>query len=475
VGSLRDLEASSKLRWVARLEAIAERSGAAVRLGDLAPDPGDGPLSESERIALKRMVLSMGAARTMAAHVRSWERFEAWAATVQLSVLPPCLDTVLKYLLLLHTTECGPTVVPAFRATVTWIGTRLSMQVPDMANPQVLALEKQIIEERAKETREAIPIPVELLGFLEHYLFDVSGPMRSFVWWLLCMIFASLRFNDACHVSTDSLSMQDDGLFGTIWQTKVERRRRGTRFAVARAGVSGRDWLQCGWDEFQHQLGGAHRDYWMAELGDPETFHRAPVSYDRGLKFFRFALQQAVSLAYKDNRCSEEARKSLTKVIRSVTWHSARVTLLSAAVHKGRSSEEIALQANWKNPGALVLKYTRDRRTIPIQMVQGLVRDMRQGWRPGGQASRSEDASDSDVEDPSVEPSPLMFYVKRATVSNRSICEFKYHIMSAVDPRALACNTQGLTIDQCVPVGPALPDRSLLCRRCLLTRPDLAE
>ena len=75
--------------------------------------------------------------------------------------------------------------------------------------------------------------------------------MRSYVWWLLCMVFASLRFNDACHVSTDSLSLQDDGLFGTIWQTKVERRRRGTRFAVARAGVPGRDWLQCGWEEFQ--------------------------------------------------------------------------------------------------------------------------------------------------------------------------------------------------------------------------------
>ena len=52
------------------------------------------------------------------------------------------------------------------------------------------------------------------------------------------------------------------------------------------------------------------------------------------------------------------------------------MTLLDAAVHAGRSTEEIGLQANWKNPGPLVLKYTRNRSSIPAQMVQQLVHDM---------------------------------------------------------------------------------------------------
>ena len=48
--------------------------------------------------------------------------------------------------------------------------------------------------------------------------------------------------------------------------------------------------------------------------------------------------------------------------------------MLDAAVHAGRSTEEIGLQANWKNPGPLVFKYTRNRSAIPAKMVQQLVR-----------------------------------------------------------------------------------------------------
>ena len=36
-----------------------------------------------------------------------------------------------------------------------------------------------------------------------------------------------------------------------------------------------------------------------------------------------------------------------------LTSHSCRVTLLDAAVHAGRSTEEIGLQANWKNPRSI--------------------------------------------------------------------------------------------------------------------------
>ena len=38
------------------------------------------------------------------------------------------------------------------------------------------------------------------------------------------MIFASLRFDDAIHVKPRELNVEDQGLFGVAWQTKVERK-----------------------------------------------------------------------------------------------------------------------------------------------------------------------------------------------------------------------------------------------------------
>jgi hypothetical protein len=35
-----------------------------------------------------------------------------------------------------------------------------------------------------------------------------------YVGWTLCMIFASLRFDDACHVNPSSLELKDEGLYG---------------------------------------------------------------------------------------------------------------------------------------------------------------------------------------------------------------------------------------------------------------------
>jgi hypothetical protein len=36
------------------------------------------------------------------------------------------------------------------------------------------------------------------------------------------------------HVRPDELVMNEEGMFGVAWQTKVERKRRGTKFVVPR-------------------------------------------------------------------------------------------------------------------------------------------------------------------------------------------------------------------------------------------------
>ena len=69
---------------------------------------------------------------------------------------------------------------------------------------------------------------------------------RLFIWWILCMVFASLRFDDAIHVRPGELHMGDEGLYGVAWQTKVDRKRVGARFVVPMIGFRESAWLEVG-------------------------------------------------------------------------------------------------------------------------------------------------------------------------------------------------------------------------------------
>ena len=73
----------------------------------------------------------------------------------------------------------------------------------------------------------------------------------------------------------------------------------------------------------------------------------------------------------------------------SITWHSMRTTMLSAAVKSKVDDKIIGLQANWKNPGQLVQKYARKRKELSVQMVQGLAAEIREQWKTGSPTFRS--------------------------------------------------------------------------------------
>ena len=85
------------------------------------------------------------------------------------------------------------------------------------------------------------------------------------------MIFSSLRFDDGVHVAPSSLQMSEEALLGVVWQTKVERKKRGTRFAVPKCSVAGRDWLDEGWKIFQPLV--SERDYFIWGAREREAVH----------------------------------------------------------------------------------------------------------------------------------------------------------------------------------------------------------
>ena len=94
------------------------------------------------------------------------------------------------------------------------------------------------------------------------------------------------------------------------------------------------------------------------ELNTRSSFLERPPTYLRSVQWMR-------CLAARDEDLDTWTKVVASEALQSLTAHSCRVTLLDAAVHAGRSTEEIGLQANWKNPGPLVLKYTRDRSSVP--------------------------------------------------------------------------------------------------------------
>ncbi len=281
---------------------------------------------------------------------------------------------VLKYALRLDQRECGPSVIPAFWSALKWVAARLALELPDLQDMRLKALQDRVISNRAKMLKEAIPVPLAVRALEKYALTEGESTQgRIFAWWILCMIFASLRFDDAIHVRPSELVWKEEGLYGVAWQTKVDRKRAGTRFIVTPdVGFSSETWLSCGWGLFQPFI--VDRDFWIEELNTRQSFLEGyPPSYSRAVQWMKFFCHLSVAM---DQTIAEETKLNIATLCKNLTAHSCRVTMLDAEVHAGRSTEEIGLQANWKDPGPLVLKYTRNRSSVPALMIKELVKDL---------------------------------------------------------------------------------------------------
>ena len=275
------------------------------------------------------------------------------------------------------------------------------------------------------------------------------------------MIFASLRFDDAIHVRPDELIMNDEGLFGVAWQTKVDRKRAGTKFVVPAVGFKDQEWLDHGWQILNSSP--LDRDFWIPELNTRTSFLTRPPTYQRTVQWMRFF----AFAAWQDDHPEDKIETmKVQTTLSNLTAHSCRVTLLDAAVHAGRSTEEIGLQANWKDPGPLVLKYTRNRTSVPATMIKQLVRELVQEQHPITEDENTvlTEAADSDLDH-------IEFFTKNQ--AGKSSYDYKFHTTALGDPSIIACNK--LDMADCSSVGNVLPDLSIFCKACAKARPDICK
>ena len=422
VTSLKAEEEKEQIKWAARLQAIAARAGDHARINK--PIPGQ-QIPAQEQAEIRSLVFSSGAFRTIRVNVLVWERMEKWAASVGVSVFPLTDAVFTRYCLHLQTSNCGPSVLPALKYAVKWICKRLAMDPPDIESPQIGAVINRVYQDRDKELKEAVAVPLPVVSAMEYLvnalILEEKIPAALFVWWTLILIYASLRWDDGRHVAPTSLVLTEDALLGLIWQTKVERKRRGTRFAVPRCSLSGIAWLDEGWKIFQ--VFKTDRDFFIWDLISETEFDLAPISYPKSLPWLRYFAQLAIDVALADGVITHEQAEESTGMCHEITWHSLRATLLSAAVKSQVDDKIIVLQANWKDPSQLVLKYARQRKELSVRMVQDLAAQIRAEWTPDPKEFEVED--DVDV----VDPSPCEYVVKsslppRALVSS----DLRYHI-----------------------------------------------
>jgi len=119
----------------------------------------------------------------------------------------------------------------------------------------------------------------------------------------------------------------------------------------------------------------------MKELESAERFGDRPATYQRSVLWLRYVLTTAASDELKRGHIAPPDLKEHLQLINEITWHSCRVTLLAAAVQAQEPDKEIGLQANWKDPSQLVLKYARSRKEISIEMVKRLTKRIVSDWR----------------------------------------------------------------------------------------------
>lgn len=459
VPSIQEAECGEKKKWALRLKQICERAGSAASINDPASCAG---LQPDEAARLKALAFEAGGFRTIRQNVRHWEKFEEWAVSQGLRVYPPTIVAIMRYAVHVSDQGCGPAVLPSFKYAVGWVCKRLAMQCPEMGDARLKALIDKVHAERGKELKEAVPLPPKLIVALEVFLarMVVEGRKAAAVmtWWVLILIYASLRFDDGVHVSPTSLQMsEDDVLLGVVWQTKVDRKRRGTRFAVPACSVSGTEWLKLGWEIFQPMI--TDRDYFIGELQSEKEFNPSPITYSRGLSWLKSFLLQGLMEARTLDLVAVNELSGLEAAVREVTWHSMRVTMLSEAVKARVDDKIVGLQANWKDPSQLVLKYARQRKELSVAMVKEMADKFRKNWTPNPDKFVVED-EDEEVTEPM-----LIEFIVKSSLPEKALkaCDFRCHVFDrTVNEAASICGR--LKMADAVSVGSQAP--GMICQLC---------
>ena len=94
------------------------------------------------------------------------------------------------------------------------------MKLPSTETAAMKVVEKEVFAQRGQPFKEATAFPIELVKAMEKFVVKEDHPAhaRVFMWCVLCMSFASFRFDGAIHFKPRELEVKPDGLLGVSWE-----------------------------------------------------------------------------------------------------------------------------------------------------------------------------------------------------------------------------------------------------------------
>ena len=201
--------------------------------------------------------------------------------------------------------------------------------------------------------------------------------------------------------------------------------------------------------------GSQTRDFMLGGIPDWETMTDVPIKYGH----FVNVLQSLIKEAWRRFTSSKWGRPTIDPA--SFAGHSARVTMIDLGSHNEESQIAQMVQANWTSP-EMPLAYSRNTKSIAINMIYGLVQKAKKGWVSGLKEDQDVQVLEDEEED------SHQFFVK---VGVKVKAEgLRYHVLSLTDPTHSACRKVKAVDLEAVGHVPSL---DLVCGLCRKARADL--
>ena len=142
----------------------------------------------------------------MESHIRRWEKLEAWAVAEANGILL-FIDELLKHAIALDAKDCGPTVIPSIRTAVKWVYQALHEAARHEGSTNAWTCAGAVLKRGGRHSYRGGPRPRNARH--DAGAAALRAPCHIMVW-LFCMIFASLRFDDAKHVKPLEMEMRSE-------------------------------------------------------------------------------------------------------------------------------------------------------------------------------------------------------------------------------------------------------------------------
>ena len=228
---------------------------------------------------------------------------------------------------------------------------------------QVVMAWKQGDQWNRTRTKEAAPLPFDVVRSMEAALSCAPDEDCWFLCALLVMVWASLRWSDLQRLDLSSVRESCDAVCGWCWRTKSSK--SGMPWSFLRSGFLQSDWGLTVINGIKG-IRGQHpeQDFFLRHNG-------RPMRYAVALSQFRRCL-----VSYGGLPNSMAADFSL---------HSLKASMLSWAGALGVDAHDRSHQGHHRsvNLSGCVAKYSRDDVTPQLRCQRAVVRAVESGWIPG--------------------------------------------------------------------------------------------